>query len=295
MSIPVCLVEEHHEAYYCWHYFKDQGWIEREGNYLLHIDHHDDIAAAFYRWDFSRMPQNYREAVTFTYQVLGVGDFILPAVYEKLFSVVHLMLRISPEEYQDIQQVIKAKETELILSKEVPLVHGKYKKNPDSGHVFFTMRKGGLKPIPITQPLVLDIDLDYFCWDDSCATGTKSTIEITKEAYEDFVSNRYHPFRLMAKRIMEAEIRDGKYYLNCVSNARRDILPDEEKIKARIDKVIHWLSENQIYPAAVDICRSVHSGYLPKEAAAFVEKEFLSRLGKLYQLKFYNLPEIVKE
>lgn len=289
MSIPVSLVEEHHEAFYCWHYFQDQGWIKKEGNYLLHIDHHDDLSVSCYHWDLSRMPRNYQEAVDFVYQALGVGDFILPAVYQKIFSVVHLMLRVSPEKYQDVQNVMKAKETELILSKEIPLIHGKYKNNPDSGYVFFTMRKGGLNSITIEQPVVLDVDLDYFCWDDSCATGTKSTIEITKEAYEDFVADRYHPFRLMAKRIMEAEIRDGKYYLNCISNARRELLPDEEKIKTRIDKVISWLSENQICPAAIDICRSVRSGYLPREAADFVEKEFLSQLGKLYELKFYNL------
>lgn len=289
MTIPVCLVEEHHEAYYCWHYFRDREWIGKEGNYLLHIDHHDDLAMPCYHWDFSQMPGDYREAARFAYQVLGVGDFILPAVYEKLFSVVHLMLRVSPEEYQDVKNVMKAKETELVLSKEVPLVHGKYRNDPDSGHVFYTMRKGGLNPIRISEPLVLDVDLDYFCWDDSCATGTESRIEITRDAYEDFVSDRYHPFRLMVKRMMEAEIRDGKYYLNCVNYARRDVLPDEEKIRTRIDRVIGWLAENQICPAAVDICRSVRSGYLPKEAAAFVEETFLKRLGELYELEFYDL------
>lgn len=289
MTIPVCLVEEHHEAYFCWHYFMDREWIGKEGNYLLHIDHHDDLAVPCYHWDFSRMPGNYREAVDFVYQVLGVADFILPAVYEKIFNVVHLMLRVSPQEYQDMKYVMKAKETELILSKEIPLVHGKYRNDSDSGYVFYNMRKGGLKPIQIQEPLVLDMDLDYFCWDDSCTTGTESRIEITREAYEEFVSDRYHPFRLMAKRIMEAEERDGKYYLNCVNCVRRDVLPDREKIRTRIDNVVSWLRENQIRPAAIDVCRSVRSGYLPKEAADFVEQTFLSRLGELYELEYCNL------
>ncbi|MDO5391067.1 MAG: UPF0489 family protein [Eubacteriales bacterium] len=289
MTIPVCLIEEHHEAYYCWHYFKEQGWIEKENNYLLHIDHHDDLASPAYLWDFSKMPQNYEEAREFVYQALGIGDFIFPAVYEKLFSVVHLMLKVTPEEYENIERVIKAKGTELLVKKYIPFIHEKYRKDPKSPYAFFTMRSGGLNPIKIEQPLVLDVDLDYFCWDDSCATGTKSTIEITKEAYEDFQTNRYHPFRLMAKRIMQAEIRDGKYYLNCVSGKERDIIPDKEKMIGRIERVINWLSENQICPAAIDICRSAHSGYLPSEEAKFVEEEFLHRLGKLYDLKFYNL------
>lgn len=292
MTIPICLVEEHHEAYCCWHYFQEREWVGKEGNYLLHIDHHDDLAMPFYRWDLSQMPGNYEEAVRFTYEALGVGDFILPAVYEKFFSVVHLFLRVSPGDYEDAQYVMKARKTELVLSKEIPLVHGKYKKDPDSGYVFYTMRKGGLKPIQITRPLVLDVDLDYFCWDDSCATGTAGTIEITKEAYEGFVSDRYHPFRLLAKRIIAAEIRDGKYYLNYINNARRDLIPGREKIRTRIDRVISWLAENQIRPAAIDVCRSVLSGYLPKEEAAFVENEFLRRLGEIYELQFYDLPGV---
>ncbi|HBA48148.1 MAG TPA: hypothetical protein DCZ91_10200 [Lachnospiraceae bacterium] len=80
-----------------------------------------------------------------------------------------------------------------------------------------------------------------------------------------------------------------RYYLNCVNCVRRDVLPDREKIRARIDNVVSWLRENQIRPAAIDVCRSVRSGYLPKEAADFVEQTFLSRLGELYELEYCNL------
>lgn len=46
-------------------------------------------------------------------------------------------------------------------------------------HRFFAYREGGLGELNLIQPVVLDIDLDYFCWDDSLsmAGGKKLTLQ----------------------------------------------------------------------------------------------------------------------
>ena len=41
--IPVYCMEEHHEAFYYWGLAVENGYLQKEGNTLFHIDHHDDL------------------------------------------------------------------------------------------------------------------------------------------------------------------------------------------------------------------------------------------------------------
>ena len=61
-KIPVYIMEEHHEAFYYWNYFIECGLIPPKHNYLLHIDHHDDMEAGGYDWDF-RIPWESLEQI----------------------------------------------------------------------------------------------------------------------------------------------------------------------------------------------------------------------------------------
>jgi len=63
------------------------------------------------------------------------------------------------------------------------------------------------------QPLILDIDLDYFSCDNSLASAYMK-IEITAEAYHEFKNNKYHPFRLMPVAALTVEEEAGRYYLH---------------------------------------------------------------------------------
>ena len=45
-TIPVTIMNEHRDAYWHWHWIIDQGIVPHDGNYLLHIDHHDDFEDA---------------------------------------------------------------------------------------------------------------------------------------------------------------------------------------------------------------------------------------------------------
>lgn len=96
-KIPVYIMEEHHEAFYYWNYFIECGLIPPKHNYLLHIDHHDDMEAGGYDWDF-RIPWESLEQIrTFTYEKLGIADFITPALYQGIFDTVHIMKNLLPK------------------------------------------------------------------------------------------------------------------------------------------------------------------------------------------------------
>lgn len=291
MTIPVYIMEEHHEAYYYWQYFADKGLIPQKGNYLLHVDHHDDLASCVYDWDFTKMPETWEEARAFTYEKLGIADFIYPAVYKGTFSTLHTFLSVSPKEYQDKDMVLKGKPGALVPMKYVPFIHAKYKQDPNGPYRFFKMREGSLMPLKITEPVILDVDLDYFCWDDALTTAMPKRIEITEEEYDSFQGNPYHPFRILPKRLFTAEREDGKYYLRYFECAVKNSIATHEKIAERIHDFIVWLSENGVVPNAIDICRSRYSGYLPAEAYPFAEEEFLRQLKQIMNIKIYEIGE----
>ena len=63
-KIPVIRMNEHHEAFLCWDKLIEAGYISAEGNYLLHVDHHDDMECGGYDWSFAHKPtaERYSQA-----------------------------------------------------------------------------------------------------------------------------------------------------------------------------------------------------------------------------------------
>lgn len=53
------------------------------------------------------------------------------------------------------------------------------------------------------------MDLDYFCWDDSLLSVPEKRVEITKEAYEGCLADRYHPLRLLPARTVKPQVVGG--------------------------------------------------------------------------------------
>ena len=52
-----------------------------------------------------------------------------------------------------------------------------------------------------------------------------------------------------------------------------------------MDKLLKWFTDCEIKPAAIDICSSHISGYLPKEMYPWIEEVFLEKLGQLWELE----------
>lgn len=301
-KIPIVLMEEHRDAYYHWHRFIDMGAISPSGNYLFHIDHHDDMESRGYDWDMTSMPQNEKEALDFTDRCLGIADFIVPAMWEGTFDTVHILKELVPTNiinsnidirlmqgsrgFIDVTDLTKAKKDQDWHAGAPWLIPDK--RNPAEASVTCQVKFGGLNNsdrFP-REGLVLDVDLDYFCWDNSTTFGEPKRIEITEDAYWSFLNDRDHPLRILATHILDVTRDEGKYWLYFPQTYPQDNMPDDEAILRRIQRLYYYLRYTGIRPAAIDVCRSVRSGYLPVQKADFVQNNFMQMMEEIFPLLY---------
>lgn len=298
MGIPYSIMNEHRDAFYHWHAMIDAGYIPPEGNYLLHIDHHDDMESGGYAADLTQMPRTAAEAFRFTDECLGIADFIIPAVFQRIFPVAHILKNLLPKKVTTRNLAVRLIGSHVLgVSEYVAAMHSPQWGNDPARNVRFERRDGGLKEpqdLHGAESLVLDVDLDYFCWDNSLTSVPEARMEITPEAYREYQADRDHPFRILPKKMITAEEHDGRYYLIVREYFGRTPLPDEERILKRIDRFFVWLKETGVTPKAIDICRSSKSGYLPAERAEFVEAQFMERLKREFDVCPAAYPAVLK-
>ena len=281
-------MDEHNDAFFHWHYYIEKGYIPKEGNYLLHIDHHDDFVCAGYDGDLQDMPQNPAQALQLVDRALGIADFIAPAIWQGIFSTFHILKNVLPMPFKDEEEFMSLKGTsELFRGKYIPLLHAQKRREKDSDYRFYTLRTGGLMPGDEIsgENVVLDVDLDYFCWDNSLSTVSPKRIEITRKAYMEYMSDRNHPFRLIPIKYVKAVEEDGRFYLEYKEHIAPNKRPSDERILKRMDKLLEWVKSMELNIAAIDVCRSSYSGYLPADKAQLVESEFMKRLAQTYEIE----------
>ncbi len=289
--IPVIIVEEHHEAFLCWKYFIDKGYIKNEGNYLLHIDHHDDMEMGGYEWDFSQEIEDEETLKTFVYERLGIADFIMPALYYQIFDHVHILKNTLPKAIEEQEMFVRCNDNSILKNGSyVPFLHAEYKKKEDRSYAFYTYLNGGLGETHFCENVVLDIDLDYFCWDDSLQSVPMKKIEITRQAYEEYMENPYHPFRILPRQLFRGREIDGRYYLIYQEYNGKYSLPTKERMEKRMDVLLEWIDRSGISPAAIDICRSRYSGYLNNDSFPWIEESFIKKLKEKMdiEVKYIN-------
>ena len=281
--IPVFRMEEHCEAYAIWHIAVDEGLIAPTGNLLLHVDHHDDLEFGPYVHDFTIPTENAEQALDLVRNVLGIADFIVPAFWEGIFDRMINYKSIFAVKKGSGEKIVQLRGTnDLCLRDPIGLVD---KDEDENKRGFFYEELSLMKPEPIQQPVVLDIDLDYFCFDNSLSTGVPVRAEITREAYEELVSQPRHPMRILARRMVFAE-RDGdRYYLVMREPAPPKRVTREERIRQRVEKFFAWLDQNEIKPVMIDICRSRISGYCPADRWELVEQLVLEKLQELFPIQ----------
>lgn len=283
LKMPFLTMEEHHEAFYYWGLAVEKGWIAPRGNVLFHVDHHDDLTCGGYFHDFSKPFLTLEERRAFTYSDLGIADFIVPALYEGLFSQMFNMKGLVKQPFSTEERLIRLRGN-LVLEpgKYIPFLHADKRRDGADGYGFYTYHEGALSDTGMLENVVLDIDLDYFCWDNSLSTTASKRIEITKEAHEEFNENPYHPFRILPRALIRAEAENGRYYLRYTEPPTEEAPAEEKQIRTRIDHFFNWLGSQPWEPALVTICRSAHSGYLPRDRAELVEELVCEGLKRLW-------------
>ncbi|MBR5095254.1 MAG: UPF0489 family protein [Oscillospiraceae bacterium] len=284
--IPVFRMEEHCEAYAIWHIAIDEGIIAPTGNLLLHVDHHDDLDDGPYRHDFTAPVTDAAQALDMVRNVLGIADFIVPAFWEEIFDRMINFKSIFSSKKEASEKIVQLRKgNDLCMRDPIGLVDSDEDENRESKKVVLYEELSLMKPLPIEQPVVLDIDLDYFCFDNSLSIGEAPKLEITREAYEAFLSQPRHPLRILARRMIYVEQEGDRYFFVLRMPAPPKRVTREERIRQRVDKFFAWLKENEIRPVLIDICRSRISGYCPSDRWELVEELVLKGLDELYGIE----------
>lgn len=283
--IPVYIMSEHSEAYYIWHAAKAEGHLPETPARLIHVDHHSDFEAGTYKHDFSAPVTTPEQALDFMHNGLGIADFIVPAVWDGLFDemIDFASIYAADHGWNQHELILSSKGNSINLRPYMPFVDAGHEDDENRRHMGY--RRMSLMKLENTEkPVVLDIDIDYFAWDNSLSTVEMPEIEITEEAYREFTDNYLHPLRITPKRVFWAYEQAGRYYLQYKDPFDFYKPVRDERLQQRIDKFIDWLRKNEIQPAFIDICRSNISGYCPSEKWQLVEELLLKALGELYEL-----------
>ena len=292
--IPVYYMEEHNEAFYYWGLAIEEGYLPEKGNVLFHVDHHDDLECGGYHWDFTKPFADLEERKKFTYEKLGIADFIVPALYEGIFTELYNMKSLLPHKFKCEERYVRRRgKNELSMGVYIPFVHGSYR-NEEKGsgekeYRFFSYFEGSLENTKELENAVLDIDLDYFCWDDGLQSVPPKRIEITRDAYEEYMKNPYHSFRILPRRLIVAEKADGRYFLRYEEPPVYQKAVSEDRVCERIERFAAWLQAVPWKPALITICRSAHSGYLPVMFAELAEEKVRNSLKMIYEIEDKNI------
>jgi hypothetical protein len=250
---------------------------------LFHVDHHDDLTCGGYEHDFSKPFSGPEERKTFTYSRLGIADFIIPALYEGLFSHMFNMKGLVTQPFSAEERLIRLRGSCVLEpGRYIPFLHADKRRDGAQGYGFYTYHEGALSDTGELEHVVLDIDLDYFCWDNALSTAAPKRVEITREAYEEFCADPYHPFRILPRALIRAEADNGRYYLHYQEPPTEEPMADEKQIRARVDRFFNWLGSQPWEPALVTLCRSARSGYLPRDKAGLVEELVCEGLQRLW-------------
>lgn len=300
-TIPLFIMEEHHEAFFIWHYGYFNGFISPFGNTLLHVDSHEDMVSARLTYSVDELADDLTQIYAYGYQELGIASFIIPAIYKGIINNYTFLSRYDDysgkktnryvTSYKAEGKFFKTCEFNHLLRLQLQSIENQWGK-----YQFYTYQEIGLSSkFTTSQPLILDIDLDYFSCDNSLSSVEKK-IEITKEAYLDFINNKYHPFRIMPAAALTAKKEDNCYY---IYYSEWQEIPNLKKVSfeiidKRINRFINFLKENRLKPGLIDICRSRLSGYTPNDQWKYIEKRLIEGLSQLYNLKITHISEFDK-
>lgn len=215
-----------------------------------------------------------------TYEQLRVSDYILPLIYKNIIDKVFWINNNSSTKTLSFKVVEESYYNDLILTLR------KEQNKQSSKNTFeltlLELNKSNIIDFNLDN-WILSVDLDYFSCDDEA--GEYTEIEINKKTYEEHIHNKYNKWKLHFGRKVNFERRDNQYFLTY-----REIdgpLENKEKgydhISMKVEKLKGFLINFKSKPKAIIICRSLKSGYTPKESFEFTENLVRNMIYEIFK------------
>lgn len=294
---PLFIMEEHHEAFFIWHYAIQQQLMAAKDNTLLHIDEHADIGAPRLFHSVDSLGSDLHAIYRFTFDELSCFEFIIPSLYLGLFKEL-VWIRQTTERKSDQFAIVRTpqKPGQLfeILGYNIISNHASLPPSaPADGYRVRYRHQTAADALPALDSVILDIDLDYFSCED--AVNLPQKLEVSADEYAKFQTDRYHFLRINQGSRIKMQEEDGKYFLylkNYAEAAPTPLRMTEEKILKRLDSFMDFLKEKQVRPQIIDIARSRFSGYTPHDQWQFIEDNLLQRLSTLYDLDIRTVDQV---
>lgn len=295
-SIPVYVVEEHHEVFFAWHYAIQHGILAASGNALLHIDEHADIGTPRLHRPLPPVGTALDEVRQFTYQELACFEFIVPAIYQGIFSDL-VWIHGRPARKSDQSLVVRTLDGRAMsfdvsggeLNRDGTRVA---ESSAPDGHARYFVRTVD-DPVPTIRPIVLDIDLDYLSCED--AVNLVQRIEVTRDEFESFQHDRYHFLRVTQGSRIRVSAEGDRYYMYLRNYPERLPTPlrvSEDEIVRRLDALVRFVARLPS-PQLIAIARSRLSGYTPADQWQFIETALITRLRTLFELDVHTIDDIL--
>lgn len=297
IKIPIYIMEEHHQAFYLWYQAVEKGIMPEFDNILIHIDAHSDLEPPVVRQPFKTIIKSKENVKNYTFSELGIANFIIPAIYEKLFNgyawvypdFSNIKSAESPgsgpvyskkyvRTYENKGQLYILSDCNNSVNLESIKIFDCYSGTIDS---FLNRQFNIFNNRPEDKrSIVLDIDLDFFSL--SQHDYRDLSIEITEDEYNRILNDPYHFMRSDGKCFLQK--KSGKYYLAMNKKEGMHIKSLTQVsmtiIKKRVEKLQIFCELYSIDPCLIHICRSRISGYTPAHQCGDIEDHLIEMLTK---------------
>lgn len=254
--IPTFIIEEHNEAFYVWNYCIENRLMPNTENVLLHVDEHADMGVPKFNTPITELTGNLSEVQKFVQDEIGIGSFIVPAMYLGFFRKISwVKLEQKVKSHQLYVRSYNAEGLRLLMGPVTQEINAASEKDRDLR--FFQYDLNTVESIKEDSEVILDIDLDYFSCSGNPVEIQDITIEISKNEYENFLSNPYHKIRFLGFKPTVKKL-NSKYYLtiNDYKHMYPDLYPftlkvDLTVIENRIDDLMNSLIRNRLVPRVI--------------------------------------------
>lgn len=290
-TVPVLVLEEHHEAFLVWWLARRAGVLGPEPASVLHVDEHADWALPRFARPLQQSETDAERVAEFVYNELNIATFLWAAVYYGLAKEV-CWLRARHIERSESRHLYIATSNDECTE----FLTGTYRSFPPADMLpdCRTVRYDMVEPSEtreFVRPFLLDIDLDFFA--SNRRPDLNCRVEITESAYRQFTDDPYHALRILPGSRVSVVRDANRFYLVFGAAVSRDTWGpftwSEETALERAAGLRGFLERAHVIPDLVTISRSVRCGYTPKAVATAIERACLAALAGVYACQVQDL------